>query len=240
MNLTQRTNVTFTAPGLPTIGDYGNLYFDNIVGLYKMAASGTKYTDESGLSHDIVNSGTTVAGGMPSWSGGVLTVPNGNAIEAGKYNRLALSPYSATLNKTFVLLVKNVGSNTYLLHGTPVSIFMNGNTLQLIYNNGPTRQINMQATDQSVWNLIVFTMDALGVYISLNGAAFQTHLFASAGGPPTAASATAFLGAGSTAQGMSGLLAFVAQYDRTMTQLEATSMYRGVKAWAKNTKSILV
>lgn len=243
----QLNDITFTTAGLPTIGDFGELFTNDLTGLYKVQGASTYLDDSSGLGNTMVYAGTATGAELPSYASGVLTIPDAWTLSGNtRYSRYSVPAPITALPRTFMAVVNFGARNQYFIAETAgglLGFFFNpGGYLQVVYNNGSgvvTPNFVTPVT-AGAWHFLTITVDAAGAYLSVAGSAYETILFADHGGPPTPVAATLQY-MGSTAGQSAYLdLAFLAVYDRYMSNTEALSSYKAVQAWCASQKSITV
>jgi len=231
--LLRLNDVAFDNDDLPSLGSFGRIYTDDLIGSYKLDTSGL--LNSAAIGGDLTDVGTATGARLPSWADGVLTVPD--AFASTEYNRYSMEGQITATPFTFFALIKPDTSRTfYLLHGCTINLLCSGGgaELQAVFDNGSVQVVPLVAMPGTgTWTLIgVSATDTLMRY-ALNGGAPAEYLFATSGGAPTGVTAhTPYLGNNDINTGLQGDFAYFAAYDRAMTGAEMTSMAAAIRKLA--------
>lgn len=233
-------DVSFGNSALPTIGEYGRLYTDELLSLYKVDSETTYWDDSSVNQTAMVYEGDATGALAPSYADGVLSFPDPSG--ANENHHVKLGGTVEELSCTLVIAYKKLTTRTcYLFQSSPFNgvSFILGDELQTYSSATGSKKLTPNI-EVGEWNIIVATIDETGVRVNRNGVKEGELVFAEAGGVPTVTPRSYYLGTESVGQGFQGDVAFVATYDRAMTDEEVLSTYKGVSNFLKNKKGIVV
>jgi hypothetical protein len=228
---------------LPLLTDFGYLPQSQLQELYKLKTAFGPNEAPAGGSP--VLSSTATGPRVPSFSGGILTVPDaGVSSEGTKYTlpvtisgqtyTYALLCRWDTSTRSFYFMRPNSGFGTALFATLGSGIY----TPAVIWNNGITRQISCgPSISFGTWFSLVLSVSATNMKCIVNNGALYNILYADNGGVPSNTSAAqTVMGSNSPAatfaQQLHGLYGFVAAYDRAMPESEMRALARGIAAFA--------